>query len=129
MWPNPQFPADLVTLTEEIPNGKLHFLCNVTIINDLNMIVVATALYIIRKNNLLTKGLFSDDRAGIYLFKVSNGNARKKCEICSKLIIEAPAWRCSGAFIVSFQQISRFSGESIVDFELGASVSEISVVR
>ena len=26
MWPNPQFPADLVTLTEEILYGKLHFL-------------------------------------------------------------------------------------------------------
>ena len=23
MWPNPQFPADLVTFTEEILNGKL----------------------------------------------------------------------------------------------------------
>ena len=28
MWPNPQFPADLVTFTEETFNGKLHFLCN-----------------------------------------------------------------------------------------------------
>ena len=28
MWPNPQFPADLVTFTEEILNGKLHFLSN-----------------------------------------------------------------------------------------------------
>ena len=28
MWPNPQFPADLVTFTEEIINGKLHFLCS-----------------------------------------------------------------------------------------------------
>ena len=28
MWPNSQFPADLVTLTEEIVNGKLHFLCS-----------------------------------------------------------------------------------------------------
>ena len=28
MWPNPQFPADLVTFTEEILNGK-HFLCSV----------------------------------------------------------------------------------------------------
>ena len=27
MSPNPQFPADLVTYTEEILNGKLHFLC------------------------------------------------------------------------------------------------------
>ena len=29
MWPNPQFPADFVTFTEEIFNGKLHFLCSV----------------------------------------------------------------------------------------------------
>ena len=29
MWPNPQFPADLVTITEEILNGKRHFLCSV----------------------------------------------------------------------------------------------------
>ena len=28
MWPNPQKTADLVTFTEEIHNGKLHFLCN-----------------------------------------------------------------------------------------------------
>ena len=26
MWSNPQFPADLVTFTEEILNGKLYFL-------------------------------------------------------------------------------------------------------
>ena len=25
MWPNPQFPADLITFTDEILNGKLHF--------------------------------------------------------------------------------------------------------
>ena len=25
MWANPQFPANLVTFTEEIPNGKLNF--------------------------------------------------------------------------------------------------------
>ena len=30
MWPNPQFPADLVTSTKEILNGKLHFLCRTT---------------------------------------------------------------------------------------------------
>ena len=29
MWPNSQFSADLVTFTEEIINGKLHFLCSV----------------------------------------------------------------------------------------------------
>ena len=27
-WPNPQFPADLVTFTEKILNGNLHFLCS-----------------------------------------------------------------------------------------------------
>ena len=29
MWPNPQKTADLVTFTEDILNGKLHFLCSV----------------------------------------------------------------------------------------------------
>ena len=29
MWPNPQFPADLVKFTEEIFNEKRHFLCSV----------------------------------------------------------------------------------------------------
>ena len=28
MWPNPQETADLVTFTEEILNGKVHFLCS-----------------------------------------------------------------------------------------------------
>ena len=28
MYPNPQFPADLVTFTEEIINEKVHFLCS-----------------------------------------------------------------------------------------------------
>ena len=30
MWPNRQFPADLVTFTEEIVNGKLHFLRSIS---------------------------------------------------------------------------------------------------
>ena len=29
MWPNPQETADLVTFTEEILNGNVHFLCSV----------------------------------------------------------------------------------------------------
>ena len=29
MWPNLQFPVDLVTFTEEILNVKIHFLCSV----------------------------------------------------------------------------------------------------
>ena len=31
MWPNPQFPVDLVTFTEDILNGKLHVLGSVTV--------------------------------------------------------------------------------------------------
>ena len=31
MWPNPQETADLVTFTEEIFKGKLHFLCSVSL--------------------------------------------------------------------------------------------------
>ena len=27
MWPNPRFPEDLITFTEEILNVKFHFLC------------------------------------------------------------------------------------------------------
>ena len=30
MWPDPQETADLVTFTEEILNGKLHFLWSVS---------------------------------------------------------------------------------------------------
>ena len=30
MWPSPQGTANLITFTEEILNGKLHFLCSVT---------------------------------------------------------------------------------------------------
>ena len=37
MWPNPQFPVDLVTFTEEILNGKLHFLCSVSAHNFLKL--------------------------------------------------------------------------------------------
>ena len=29
MRPNPQEATDLVTFTEEILNGKLHFMCNI----------------------------------------------------------------------------------------------------
>ena len=48
MWPNPQFLADLVTFTEEIFNGKPHFLCSE---------MISTAKLPILKNSMVTKGL------------------------------------------------------------------------
>ena len=36
MRANPQFPVDLATFTEEILNGKLHFLCSVYTNEDVN---------------------------------------------------------------------------------------------
>ena len=35
MWLNPQFSADFVTFTEEILNGKLHYLCNEVMVRRL----------------------------------------------------------------------------------------------
>ena len=47
MWPNPQFPADLVTFTEEIFNGKLHFLCSAfaKIVNGFQPVTIFTESY------------------------------------------------------------------------------------
>ena len=45
----------------------------------------------------------------IYLCKVKIKNTRRMCEICSNIWIktrERCQWRCSGVFIVNFEQIS-----------------------
>ena len=55
-----------------------------------------------------------------YLFKVNNGNLRKRCEMYSKLSLETPEWRHwrrSGVFIVNFEHIPH-SSVTIVDWEL-----------
>ena len=40
---NPQFPADLVTFTEDIFNGKLPFLCALNIVvTNLNFVALFT---------------------------------------------------------------------------------------
>ena len=46
MWPNPQFPADLVTFTEEILNGKLHFLYSVYCTRNIVQYIQKTILEI-----------------------------------------------------------------------------------
>ena len=45
----------------------------------------------------------------VYLFKFNNRDRRKRCEICSKLIIKTPERlqsRRSGVFMVNFEHIS-----------------------
>ena len=44
MWPNPQLPPDLVTFTEELLNGKLHFLCNVFEVSNNNAMAFIQAV-------------------------------------------------------------------------------------
>ena len=46
----------------------------------------------------------------ILMLKVNNRDARKRCEICSKLTIKTPEqrhWRRSGVFIGNFEYISQ----------------------
>ena len=45
----------------------------------------------------------------IYLFKVNNRNTRKRCKICSKLMLKTPKrrhWHCSSVFIDNFEHLS-----------------------
>ena len=64
---------------------------------------------------------WGSNRANIYLFKFNKENARKRCEVCSNLMIKTPErrhWRLSVLFIVNFEHISLFfSSISISYFE------------
>ena len=58
--------------------------------------------------------------ANIYLLKVNNKNAEKRCQIYSKLTIKTPEqrhWYCSGDFIVNLNLFHKFFSDSIVNFE------------
>ena len=47
------------------------------------------------------------NQVNTHLFKVNNRNARKACEICSKLAIKTTEQRhCSSVFSVNFEHIS-----------------------
>ena len=39
MWPNPQFPSDLITFTENILNGQVHFFVFNPLVPDAHKIV------------------------------------------------------------------------------------------
>ena len=56
MRPNPQETADLVTFTEEILNGKLHFLCSGRVLYTL--LNAPAPLFIINVQYISTESLF-----------------------------------------------------------------------
>ena len=55
MWPNPQETADLVTFTEEILNGKPHFLCSAYSINDTFLIGCFSPIWLKKKPEFYQK--------------------------------------------------------------------------
>ena len=57
MWPNAQFPADLVTFTEEILNGKLHVLCSGTSLRLNNFLWSACDRMILLKSKITSISL------------------------------------------------------------------------
>ena len=82
------------------------------------------ALYIIFKGLSIAKSCLSPDNessmasfsnatlAGIYLFKVNNGNSRTTCYLCSKLTImtlKRRHWRSSGISIDNFEHVSNIA--------------------
>ena len=74
-------------------------------------------VHILNNLSFLTYNIVYFQDLSIYLFKVSNGNARAACKICSKLTNER---HHSGVFIVNFEKISHicdWSAVSIVDFK------------
>ena len=60
MWPNPEFPADLVTFIEQIFNGKLHSLFSLVIYYFLENATSQTFYRILNVSiNIFTKRIFA----------------------------------------------------------------------
>ena len=110
MWPNPQFPADLVTFTQEIPNGKLYFLCSFSW-----FVVVFILCDVWYQLNLLVNLWINP--VIIYLFKFNYKSTRKWYEICAKSIIKSPKRRPTSVNSYFWTYLAPFCNISIVDFE------------
>ena len=130
MWPNLQFPTDLVTFTEKILNGKLHFSCNVIWLLSWRPFIAPSFIeekgdwddflknlsWCQAPNPLTTfdKLMFGFAACGkrknpVTCWKSNNRNTRKRCEISSTLIIKTPVrslWRHSGVVNINFEHIS-----------------------
>ena len=58
MWPNPQETADCVTFTEEIVNGKLHFLSSVERDGNYSFTNMIKAFVKLYQNEFLMRALY-----------------------------------------------------------------------
>ena len=105
MWPNPQFPTDLVTFTQEIPNGKLFF------VQFLCRIYFMRCMISVKLVNLWINPVI------IYLFKFNYKSTRKWYEICAKSIIKSPKRRPTSVNSYFWTYLAPFCNISIVDFE------------
>ena len=76
------------------------------------VITKSIQIFVITYVATLEMFLKTNNPASIYLLKINYRNARKRSEICSKLIIKTPErrhWRRSGVVIVNFEHISHLS--------------------
>ena len=82
-------------------------------------------MFLSYRNNSLSfpKNQFTDFPTNIYLLKVNYRNTRKRCELCSELIIKTSEWhQCSCSVFWCFYcwlgtYVKPFSNVSNVDFE------------
>ena len=97
--------VNVTKIAEEILNGKLHFLCrNIFIyVSILSVQRTRTLSFMLTFCKLCSSWvLFSQIwyPTSNYMFKVNNRNTRTRCEICSKLTIEAPDRRLALMFLL-----------------------------
>ena len=57
-----------------------------------NLVYANSKMYFYFLMSMSRKSTFESIPSGIYLFKANNGNARRMCEVCLKLIIKTPEW-------------------------------------
>ena len=110
MWPNPQFPADLVTFIEEILNRKLHFLCSGTFHNisvtEIGFAIHPTKSIIVPKQKITFLG-FEMDTLNMTLTLTCN----KKDKIRNVATTLLPKQSCS------IRTLASFLGNIISSFE------------
>ena len=72
MWPNPLETADLVTLTEEILNGKLIFFCSDLLGRKLNVKVDSNLTLIMIDERHFSSCLLPDKQTGVQYWKANH---------------------------------------------------------